>query len=69
MKTNSNFPGHILRPDKGVLPRGEVLAIFEPLTEEKVGMFGQQVDEELARLEERFAHFQTVKSMRRSFGR
>jgi hypothetical protein len=69
MNAKPKLPGNTSRLENGILTEAEVLAIFEPLAEERVRAFGQQFDEVLARLEERFADFVTKNSVRRGLGR
>ena len=69
MKAHSKLTGNPTRFENGVLSQADVLPIFQPLPEEQVRAFALQIDEELSRLEEKYAAFTTAKSMRGSLGR
>jgi hypothetical protein len=69
MNTHSHLHPNAKRFEHGVLAKADVLPIFEPLGEEQVRAFGEQLDANLTQLEEKFAEFVTAKSMRGSLGR
>lgn len=69
MNTTPRFPC-IPSPPRDMGPRTlELVAIVEPLAETKVAEFGQLLDADLLRLEERFASFVTRKSLISSLAR
>lgn len=69
MNANSHFPADSSHPKNLGTRSEEMLAIARPLAEEQVTGFGVILDEDLKRLEERFASFVTHRSYQRNLGR
>ena len=70
MNANPHFPAKPSSNSENRVARTlELLEITRPLDQERVILFGVVLDEELKRLEDRFANFVTHRSARGSLGR